>query len=114
LRLNPVESQSGRPRSLGSRLVGRDGFGGRIGDHDRTAQGDLPQFATLPLAQGLRLVESLCRTLLVDLGEARQGQQKQRENSSIHGPTSSSSAYTINNAIECRDKKRKEVYAGQG
>src|SRR5215471_9472468 len=31
------ESQSGRPRSLGSRLVGRDGFGGRIGDHDRTA-----------------------------------------------------------------------------
>jgi hypothetical protein len=60
------------------------------------------------------VVESLCRTLLVDLGEARQRQQKQRENSSIHGSNSSSSAWTINNAIECRDKKRKEVYVGQG
>jgi hypothetical protein len=31
------------------------------------------------------VVESLCRTLLVDLGEARQGHHKQRENSSMHG-----------------------------
>src|SRR5262249_27347588 len=98
-------SQNRRTWTLGRRLISRDRFRDRIGKHDRATEGSVPQLPALALAQSLCLLEKLRRALLIDLSEARQGQQEQSEYSIQRSTSSTSTLSRASRSLETHSRR---------